>query len=428
MPKDVFPTDAATLSARFSAVRERFLTLAAPLSAEDLCVQTMEDVSPGKWHLAHVTWFWETFLLRAADPAYAVFDERFGFLFNSYYEAVGERHARPDRGFLTRPSLEAVLAYRRHVDAAVTDWLSAATPQSLAPWLDVILTGIAHEEQHQELFLSDIKHVLSCNSFPEPAYARQAPRFEALAPRVPDPNWVTFEGGVYSFGHDGEDFAFDHESPKHEAVLTDFALADRPVTNAEYLAFMEDEGYRRAELWLADGWSAICREARTAPYYWRRTQEGWREFTLHGFQPLDPDAPVSHLDFYEADAFAAWAGYRLPDEREWELAARAYDPDRARWADPEGWLHPDSRLDEAPLGALFGQVWEWTRSSYSPYPRYRAPEGAIGEYNGKFMCGQFVLRGGSALTPPAHMRPTYRNFFPPNARWQMSGLRLARDI
>ena len=429
MPRDLFPLDAPTLATRFRAVRDRFTALAAPFSAEDLCVQTMPDVSPGKWHLAHVTWFWETFLLKPAAAGYAEFDARFSFLFNSYYETVGERHARPERGFLTRPSLDAVMAYRRHVDAAVAEWLAGASPEDIEAHLDVILTGFAHEEQHQELFLTDIKHVLSRNSFPQAAFPvkTETPAAPTRA-AAPAPDWIAFDGGRHAFGHGGPGFAFDHEGPEHEAVVTPFALAARPVTNAEVLAFIEDGGYQRAELWLSDGWAVIQQEGRTHPYYWRRGAEGWGEFTLHGLEALDPDAPASHLDFYEADAFAAWAGFRLPEEREWELAARAYDPERGRWADPDGRLHPAAPAGEGPLQGLFGEVWEWTRSAYSPYPGYRAPAGAIGEYNGKFMCGQFVLRGGSALTPPDHVRATYRNFFPPGAQWQMTGLRLARDI
>ena len=429
MPRDLFPLDAPTLANRFAAIRERFVALAAPFSAEDLCVQTMADVSPGKWHLAHVTWFWETFLLKPAVSGYAEFDTRFSFLFNSYYETVGARHARPERGFLTRPSLDAVMAYRRHVDAAVAEWLAGASPEQIGAHLDVILTGFAHEEQHQELFLTDIKHVLSRNSFPEVAFpldARAETRPAVAA--SPAPDWVAFDGGRRNFGHGGSGFAFDHEGPEHEAMLTPFALAAHPVTNAQYLAFIEDGGYERAELWLSDGWAVVQDEGRTHPFYWRRETDGWREFTLHGLTVLEPDAPVSHLDFYEADAFAAWAGFRLPEEREWEFAARAYDSERGRWAEPDGRLHPGAAADEGPLHGLFGEVWEWTRSAYSPYPGYRAPDGAIGEYNGKFMCGQFVLRGGSALTPPDHVRATYRNFFPPGAQWQMTGLRLARDI
>lgn len=428
MPRDVFQLDAQTLSDRFLCVRRRFEAFARPFSAEDLCVQTMPDVSPGKWHLAHVTWFWETFLLKDALPGYAVFDDRFSYLFNSYYETVGQRHARPERGFLTRPSLDDILAYRRHVDEAVLTWLGSASADAVHARLDVILTGLAHEEQHQELFLTDIKHVLSRNSFPEAAFPSRRPENHRREPGDAGLEWVAFEGGLHAFGHEGPGFAFDHEGPLHDAVVKPFALASRPVSNADYLAFMEDGGYRRPEFWLSDGWAAIKGEHRTAPFYWRETGEGWSEYTLHGLEALDPAAPVSHLDFYEADAFAAWSGFRLPEEREWEHAARAYEPMRATWASPDGCLHPVAPREDAPIAGLFGQVWEWTRSSYSPYPGYRAPKGAIGEYNGKFMCGQFVLRGGSCLTSPDHMRATYRNFFPPGARWQMTGLRLARDI
>lgn len=429
MPRDLMETDREALTSRYLAVRVRSESLAAPLSAEDLCVQTMPDVSPGKWHLAHVTWFWETFLLKAADPNYREFDPRFGYLFNSYYNAIGERHPRPDRGFLTRPDLSEVLAYRGHVDAQVKAWLERASNEQVDAFAPVITTGFAHEEQHQELFLTDIKHVLSCNSFPEAAYPSAAK--QAIGPCVaatPNPDWISFEGGVEPFGHSGDSFAFDNEGPQHEAVLTPFALASRPATNAQYLAFMEAGGYEDPTHWLSDGWALIQSEQRCAPFYWRKTAQGWCEFTLHGLEPLDPDAPVSHLDYYEASAFAAWTGYRLPGEREWEHAARGFDPERAQWADPSGRLHTVALEKGGHMQALFGQVWEWTRSAYSAYPGFTPPPGAIGEYNGKFMCGQFVLRGGSALTAPSHMRATYRNFFPPDARWQMSGLRLARDI
>ena len=428
MPKDVIGQDAAALKARLLAVRGRSEDWARALSAEDLCIQTMPDVSPGKWHLAHVTWFWETFLLIEACAGYEVFDKRFNYLFNSYYEAIGARHARPERGFLSRPSIEEVYAYRAHVDAALVAWLERASKEELKRFTPVLLTGFAHEEQHQELFLTDIKHVMSKQSFPQAAFAgpeHPAARIEAVRPA---PNWVEFSGGLVRIGHEGGDFAFDNEGPLHESMLTPFALADRPVSNAEYLAFIEDGGYRKPEHWLSDGWATIGAEGRSCPFYWRRGDGGWLEHTLHGLEPLDPAAPVCHVDYYEASAFADWVGVRLPEEREWELAAKAYDADAGRWAQPGGRLHPVSVTQEGPLHALFGEVWEWTRSSYAPYPGFRAAAGAIGEYNGKFMCGQHVLRGGSALSPGRHVRPTYRNFFPPNAQWQMSGLRLARDV
>ena len=434
MPKDLVETDAPSLASVYRRVRARTEAWAAPLSAEDLCVQTMPDVSPGKWHLAHVTWFWETFVLNQAEDGYAPFDLRFNYLFNSYYEAVGERHARPERGFLTRPSLAEVLAYRRHVDAAMRRWFETASPAALGAFVEVVRTGIAHEEQHQELFLTDIKHVMSCNAFPEAAYSARpvasAASPAALRAQAPQPRWVRFDGGLHPFGAREEAFAFDNEGPAHKAWLEPFALATAPVTNAEYLAFMEDDGYARPEFWLSDGWAAVRREGRIAPFYWRLGDDGvWREHTLHGLEAIDPHAPVSHLDYYEADAFAAWTGARLPEEREWEHAAAALDPARGAWAEPGERLHPKPvEAGAVELQAMFAGVWEWTRSAYSPYPSYRAPKGAIGEYNGKFMCGQFVLKGGSALTPPAHMRASYRNFLPPDARWQMTGVRLARDV
>ena len=428
MPKDMNAVAFTALKERFKAVRARTEALAAVFSAEDLCVQTMPDVSPGKWHLAHVTWFWETFLLKPAQPDYKPFDPRFNYLFNSYYEAVGERHARPERGFLTRPSLETVLAYRGYVDRIVCDWFDQADEQTIEAFRTVIETGFAHEEQHQELFLTDIKHVLSRNSFPEAGFAREEEAASQLIARRPDPVWIAYEGGLSEFGHEGEDFAFDNEGPRHKSWLEPFALASRPVTNAEYLAFIEDGGYQQAEHWLSEGWARMQDEGRRHPFYWRRHEGQWRHFTLHGERPLHPDAPVSHLDYYEASAFASWAGCRLPEEREWEHAARALDPAAGHWADPEGLLEPAPLEQDSSLQAMFGEVWEWTRSAYSAYPGYAPAEGAIGEYNGKFMCGQFVLRGGSCLTAPDHTRATYRNFFPPDAQWQMTGLRLAKDV
>ncbi len=428
MPKDVIGSDAAALKSRLLEVRRRSEDWARALSAEDLCVQTMPDVSPGKWHLAHVTWFWECFLLQEACSAYEEFDKRFNYLFNSYYEAIGARHARPERGFLTRPSIDEIYAYRAHVDGALVDWLDRASKAELDRFTPVLLTGFAHEEQHQELFLTDIKHVLSKQSFPESAFGGPRHRVSPVQPAAPNPNWVECAGGRVRTGHEGGEFAFDNESPAHDVLLTPFALADRPVTNAEFLAFIEDGGYRKPEHWLSDGWAAVCAQARNHPYYWRRGEEGWFEHTLHGLEPLDPAAPVCHVDYYEASAFADWTGYRLPDEREWEFAAKAYDAEAGRWAQPGGRLHPVSISGDGPLHALYGEVWEWTRSSYAPYPGFKAAAGAIGEYNGKFMCGQYVLRGGSAVSPARHLRATYRNFFPPDAQWQMTGLRLARDV
>jgi ergothioneine biosynthesis protein EgtB len=416
----------ARLRARFEAVRARTLALAAPFSPEDMGAQAMDDASPGKWHLGHTTWFWETFLLKAFDPGHTPVDARFNYLFNSYYEAIGARQARAERGLITRPGLDAVRAYRAHVDAAVGRWFDGADAAALDAARPVIETGLAHEEQHQELFLTDIKYLLSRAAFCEAGFAGARP---PCGPDAAPLEWIAFEGGVHRFGHEGADFAFDNESPAHDGVLTPFALASRPVTNGEFLAFIEDGGYREARHWLADGWALITAQGREAPLYWTRGEAGWREFTLHGEAELDLSAPVSHVDYYEASAYAAWTGARLPEEREWEHAARGFDPDEGRWAQPDGWLHA-ARVG-GPAGGLsgmYGEVWEWTRSAYAPYPGYRANEGAIGEYNAKFMCGQYVLKGGSALTSPGHMRASYRNFFPPGAQWQMTGLRLARDI
>lgn len=408
---------------KYSRVRRETEALITGLSAEDMVVQTMPDVSPTKWHLAHTTWFWETFLLREQIADYKEYDSQFNYLFNSYYERIGERHARPERGILTRPSLDQVIGYRRHVDAAMTGVLSVDQELDLARLEPIISLGLAHEQQHQELMLTDLKHVLSRHPFAPAAFpAPSAVSGTAVL------GWREFAGGIYSFGHEGEGFAFDNEGPVHDAVLTDFAIADRPVTNAEYRAFIEDGGYETPTLWLSDGWARVCSEGWTSPLYWRLDDDGWREFTLHGEQGLDPDQPVTHISYFEASAFAEWAGARLPDEREWELAAGETAGPDGRFADAGLSAHPGPSPSGDGLRQAFGGVWEWTRSAYAAYPRYRPAAGAVGEYNGKFMCNQFVLRGGSCATPRGHVRLTYRNFFPPDARWQFSGIRLARDI
>ena len=406
---------------RYREVRAQSLSLSAPLSAEDQQVQSMADVSPTKWHLAHITWFFETFLLSPRLKGYRPYDEAFGFLFNSYYEAVGERHPRPQRGLLSRPSLALVHGYRAHVDEAMDRLIAGATGEDWPRVLPLLELGLHHEQQHQELILMDIKHVFSLNP-QAPAYRPPLPRQGLEAPKL---EWLDFDGGLMEIGHDGDGFAFDNESPRHKVWLEPFRLASRLATCGEYLAFIEDGGYARAELWLSDGWAAVQAQGWDAPLYWTRDADGGRRvFTLAGLQPLDPAEPVCHLSHYEADAFARWSGARLPTEAEWETAAGSATLD-GNLAD-RGLYHPTSA--EGPgLRQMIGDVWEWTMSPYVAYPRYRPPEGAVGEYNGKFMSGQMVLRGGAAVTPAGHVRTSYRNFFPPAARWAFSGVRLADD-
>ncbi|HXU51711.1 MAG TPA: ergothioneine biosynthesis protein EgtB [Casimicrobiaceae bacterium] len=418
------PRRDAALDAAYGKVRAATEALAAPLSAEDAALQSMADASPVKWHLAHTTWFFETFVLAPHVPRYAPLDPAYRMLFNSYYVAVGDRYPRPHRGLLSRPSLDEVRAYRRHVDAAMTALLAAPVDAALR---DVVTLGLNHEEQHQELILTDVKHLLAQNPL-QPAYTPAWP----LSPVTPAAaTWIAYPGGLRDFGVDpgGGAFAFDNEGPRHRAYVAPFALASRPVTNGEFQRFIDDDGYRRAELWLSAGFDALVAGQWQAPLYWSaRGGGGWSTFTLHGEMPVDPHAPVTHVSFYEADAYARWAGARLPTEYEWELAAAPL-PVRGNFAD-SGALHPLALAGVPRHGEpaqMFGDVWEWTGSAYLPYPGYHAADGAIGEYNGKFMSGQMVLRGGSCATPRGHVRATYRNFFPPDARWQFSGIRLARD-
>jgi len=411
------------------ALRQATEALCAPLTVEDQQIQSMSDVSPTKWHLAHATWFWETFVLEPHCPGYQTFNPDFRFLFNSYYDAVGDRPPRAERGLLSRPSLDEVAAYRRHVDDAL-GCFSDYQPEGFAAASALIELGLAHEEQHQELILTDIKHVLSKNPLAPVAY----PSVAQLAPRPAphDLRWVEFSGGEVEIGAGegaaGESFAFDNERPRHRVLLEPYALASRPVTNGEYLAFVEDGGYEDSRLWLSDGWAERCALGATAPLYWRRRDGAWLEFTLHGLEALHRDAPVAHLSYYEAWAYAEWVGARLPDEREWETAARGLDPCVGRFALAGRSAHPWAASASDGLTQMFGDVWEWTRSAYAAYPRYHPTAAAIGEYNGKFMCSQHVLKGGSCATARGHVRATYRNFFPPNARWQFSGVRLARDL
>ena len=418
---------------RYAAVRAHTLTLAEPLSAEDQQVQSMPDVSPTKWHLAHMSWFFETFLLAPALPAYAPFHALYGFLFNSYYEAVGPRWSRPERGLLSRPSLEEVLAYRRHVDDAMARLIATAPPERWSELEPLVELGLHHEQQHQELILMDIKHVLSLNPL-SPAYLEAPAQSADAAPPV---QWLLFDGGLAEIGHDGSGFAFDNEGPRHRVWLEPFQLASRLSTCGEYQAFIADDGYRRPEFWLSEGWATLRREGWQAPLYWREGADGgFRLFTLHGERPLDPAEPVGHLSFYEADAFARWSGRRLPTEAEWEIAlAKAGDLSSAKAGDAANAVsslsgqafHPRRAAPISGLQQTSSELWQWTASAYGPYPRYRPAAGAIGEYNGKFMSGQMVLRGGCVATPEGHARPTYRNFFPPAARWAFSGVRLADD-
>ena len=406
------------LGRRFGATRRLSLDLVATLSDADASAQSMPDASPAKWHLAHTTWFFETFILRDHVDGYALFDARYPFLFNSYYEAEGPRHARSHRGLLTRPSLDEICIWRAHVDAAV----QTALPDLPATALTLVDLGIHHEQQHQELLLTDLKHLFAQNPLGpavwEKAIASEVAQFSAM-------KWIRGADGVKAVGHAGKDFAFDCEGPRHDALLAPHALASRPVSNGEWQQFIDDGGYHSSSLWLSDGWAWLRAEDIHAPAYW----DGDRQFTLAGWREIDPAAPVTHISFYEADAFASWAGARLPTEFEWEAAAAAFDPHGGQQLGAAGPVQPAAPADDdTGLQQMFGSVWEWTGSSYRPYPGFRAAPGAVGEYNGKFMSGQFVLRGGSCATPRGHLRPSYRNFFYPHQRWQFTGVRLAKDL
>lgn len=411
--------DWASAYARVRAASER---LCAPLCVEDYGLQTADFASPPKWHLAHVSWFFETFLLVPFLPGYRVFDPAFRTLFNSYYEQVGEFHPRADRGHLSRPTVEAVYRYRAHVDLAMATLITEAGADHWPTIETRLAIGLNHEQQHQELLLTDIKQHFSVNPL-RPAY-----RCDLATPRRRDAlplAWQAFEGGVVDSGFAGDGFCYDNERPRHRVFLNPFALATRPVTNAEYLAFVEAGAYRNAALWLSDGWATVQRLGWGGPRYWERIGTDWHEFTLGGLRPLDLNAPVAHVSYFEADAYATWAGARLPTEAEWEHAAGAA-PVTGNFADAD-LLQPQA-ADGDGLVQLFGDVWEHTASAYLAYPGYRPPDGALGEYNGKFMSGQMVLRGGSCATPAGHVRATYRNFFYPQERWQFQGIRLAQEL
>jgi ergothioneine biosynthesis protein EgtB len=400
------------LTATFDQVRQRSLHLAEPLSPEDCCAQSMPDASPVKWHLAHTTWFFETFILEARERDFRPHHPAFRMLFNSYYNGVGDKHPRPHRGLLTRPSLAEVLAYRIDVDRRIGALIAASPGDTeLAGLLEL---GLQHEQQHQELILTDVKHLLAQNPL-APSYL-DAPLTESCAPGLT--SWIDYPGGLAEIGHAGRGFAFDNESPRHRVYLAPFALGSRLVTNGDYLEFVEAGGYRDPSLWLSEGWDRACSGEIEQPLYWRRAGDGWREFTLHGERPLDLSRPVTHVSLYEADAYARWRGARLPTEAEWEFAARDL-------AIACGDLHPRAAAGDG-LTQMFGECWQWTSSSYAPYPGFQPAAGALGEYNGKFMVNQYVLRGSSCATPHGHARASYRNFFPSGARWQFTGIRLAR--
>jgi len=421
----VTPAASGLFAERYAAVRSQTEKLCAPLETEDYVVSTMTDVSPTKWHLAHTSWFFETFVLAPFDASYLTPNPRYAFLFNSYYVQAGERHCRAQRGLVTRPTVAEVFEYRAHVDAAMQRLIDRIANDAEHPALPVIELGLHHEQQHQELMLTDIKHVFWMNPL-RPVYRAARDGRWAAGDGL---DWVSVPAGIYRIGHNAGGFSFDNESPAHRVFVDEFRMANRLVTNADYLEFIEDRGYHRPELWLSNGWATVRASNWEAPIYWERTTDGWTEFTLAGQNPLQLQAPVTHVSFYEADAFARWAGARLPTEAEWEIAA-ASAPIEGPFVESENY-HPapaSSPTHNGELRQLYGDVWQWTASAYTAYPGYTPAAGAIGEYNGKWMCDQWVLRGASCATPRSHARLTYRNFFPSDARWQFMGIRLAGAI
>ncbi len=431
--------DRESLRGRFQRVRENSVALTNQLEIEDQVIQTCEDVSPTKWHLAHTTWFFETFILSQHLDGYESIDDQYAYLFNSYYQSVGPQFFRPRRGHLSRPTVAAVHDYRGYVERWMGDIFDRADDETWALAAPIIEVGLHHEQQHQELILTDIKDVLSYNPMAPAPYSPPEKISSGAETEIADFAWVAFAGGVYPFGHDfnrqRSGFAFDNESPCHDQLVAPFEIGSRLVTNREYLNFVEDGGYTKPHHWLSDAWATVEQDQWQAPVYWRNVEGEWHQYTLHGLARLDPDAPVSHVSFYETAAYASWAEARLPTEFEWELAAsdaslqgNFLDIPSVRATDPMAAPSPKPAANTgAEINQLFGDVWEWTQSPYTPYRGFKPLKGNLGEYNGKFMCNQMVLRGGSCATPRGHMRSTYRNFFFPHARWQFSGIRLARD-
>ena len=418
---------------RFHQIRKFTNALCLGLEPEDCVVQSMPDVSPTKWHLAHTTWFFETFILKKFVPGYRAEIPEYAYLFNSYYNAAGDMHRRDLRGLISRPTVTQAQRYRASIDSHIDDLLSNADDSVLGEIEPILVLGIHHEQQHQELLLTDIKHVLAQNPLNPVFRAGKAPQSMRAEDRTTiecrSYRFIDFEETVTAIGHDGDGFAYDNEGPRHQALVPAFSLAKGPVTNGEYIAFIEDNGYSRPEFWLSLGWMAVNEQRWNAPLYWTRRDGAWWNFTVSGLRPVDQSEPVTHVSYFEADAYANWAGARLPTEFEWERAALDCPVEGNFVEDQTFHPRPMSRSgNDRQLCQMFGDVWEWTRSAYSPYPGYRAAPGALGEYNGKFMCNQYVLRGGSCATSRTHIRRTYRNFFQPEKRWQFTGIRLARDL
>ena len=417
------PYSLEALKTKFRSVRGLTQALSEPLATEDYVIQTMPAVSPTKWHLAHTSWFFETFVLKPNLSDFEPFHPSYSHLFNSYYDSIGSFYSRPDRGTLSRPTVDEIFTYRAHIDCAVPELLDSLAPDTLEAIASLVELGLHHEQQHQELLLTDIKHVFASNPL-RPIYSSPTITPVAEPSRL---GWLEHSDGLFWIGHQGPDFAYDNELPRHRHYLQAFRLATRSTTNHEFLEFVEDGGYERADLWLSDGWTTVGTEGWKAPLYWEHVDGEWYEMTLCGYRPLAGSEPVCHVSFYEADAFARWAGRRLPTEQEWEVAARD-EAIRGNFVDDRR-FHPSpaAPAEGDNLQQLYGDVWEWTGSSYAPHPGYRRTAGALGEYNGKFMCNQMVLRGGSCASSRDHLRPTYRNFFQPESRWQFTGIRLADD-